>query len=77
MARVINDVHKKILDSMGITETISPEEQSGIDIAQQLTIEGVESAVDLGDGYSFVEMLLPEPLVGVSLGSSGFVIGIT
>ena len=71
MARVINDVHKKILDSMGITETISPEEQSGIDIAQQLTIEGVESAVDLGDGYSFVEMLLPEPLVGVSLGSSG------
>ena len=71
IARIISDVHKRILDSMGITETISPEEQSGIDIAQQLTIDGVESAADLGDGYSFVEMIVPNDLVGVSLMKSG------
>ena len=70
IARVINDAHLRIIKSMGITETLQPEEQSGIDLAQQLSIDGVDSAADLGDGYSFVEMQTPMEFVGKTLADS-------
>ena len=70
IARVINDVHHKIIKSMGITETLRPEEQSGIDLAQQLTIDGVAEAADLGDGFSVVNMITPAQFEGSSLRDS-------
>jgi trk system potassium uptake protein TrkA len=66
-ARAMTTMHRRVLRKLGITQVINPEEEAAVRLASTLAERGVEQLVDLGEGFSFVLLSVPEPLVGKTL----------
>lgn len=62
-----NDMHKKILEKMGVDKIISPEEDMGVKLAKSLMNTSVVDAINFSDDYSLVEIKTPKKWVGKSL----------
>jgi trk system potassium uptake protein TrkA len=62
ISRSVSSIHKTILEAMGISEIVSPEEESAVRWARKLTTSG----------YSIVEMEVPEKFAGKTIGQVGF-----
>ena len=72
ISRAISPLHETVLEAMGITEIISPEEETAERWAKKLTTEGVYNSFELNKEYSILEMLVAEKFHGKSIGEIGF-----
>jgi trk system potassium uptake protein TrkA len=65
--KVISDVHARILEKVGVAETIFPERESAQLLAKRIVSRNILNYVDLGFGLSAQEMAVPQAWVGRSL----------
>jgi trk system potassium uptake protein len=66
-AKVISSDHARIMEKMGVTETIFPERESGLRLATRASAMGILNYVGLGAGFSVQEMAVPESWIGRTL----------
>ena len=64
VVKFINEMHKKILEKMGIDKVISPETEMGIKLAKSIMNESVIDAINFSDEYSIVEINALDKWVG-------------
>ena len=62
------EMHKKILEKMGIDKIISPETEMGIKLAKSIMNESVIDAINFSDEYSIVEINVLDKWIGKPLG---------
>ena len=68
IVKSISEMHKKILEKMGIDKVISPETEMGIKLAKSIMNESVIDAINFSDEYSIVEINALNKWVGKPLG---------
>jgi len=68
VVKFINEMHKKILEKMGIDKVISPETEMGIKLAKSIMNESVIDAINFSDEYSIVEINVLDKWIGKPLG---------
>lgn len=62
-----NKTHHRILSKLGADRVILPEQEMGRHVAQMLNNPVVQDYVGLGNGYSVVNIVIPERLQGKAL----------
>jgi len=65
--KVISHDHARVMEKMGVTETIFPERESGLRLATRVSAFGILNYVRLGAGFSMQEMAVPENWIGRTL----------
>lgn len=65
--KVISQVHARLIEKIGVTETIFPERESGILLAKRISRSALLNYVKLGHDFSLQEMEVPEAWVGHTL----------
>lgn len=56
--------HARVLEKLGVTETIWPGRESGLRLARRITSVRVLNYIDVGEGFGIQEMTLPAGWVG-------------
>lgn len=67
IARSTSNLHKRILEKIGVTKTISPDKEMGIRIAKGIMDINVMEAINISDSYDIVEIKAQEKWVGETL----------
>jgi trk system potassium uptake protein TrkA len=65
--KVISAEHARVMEKLGVTETIFPERDSGQRLATRISSRAILNYVRLGAGFSIQEMAVPEAWIGQSL----------
>ena len=65
--KVVSFDHARVMEKMGVTETIFPERESGLRLATRISAKGILNYVRLGAGFSVQEMAVPESWIGHTL----------
>ena len=65
--KVISMDHARVLEKIGVTETIFPERESGMRLATRIISPSILNYVRLGGGFSVQEMAVPESWIGNTL----------
>ena len=65
--KVISADHARIMEQLGVTETIFPERESALRLAERIVTTDVLNYVQLGPGFSMQELAVPEHWIGKSL----------
>lgn len=65
--KVTSSNHARVLQKMGVTETIFPERESGQRLATRIESRTILNYVRLGPDFSLQEMAVPESWIGRSL----------
>lgn len=65
--KVISADHARVMEKLGVTETIFPERESALRLATRMARSGILNYVRLGEGFSIQEMAVPESWIGQSL----------
>lgn len=65
--KVISTDHARVMEKLGVTETIFPERESAVRLATRIVSTGILNYVRLGTGFSVQEMAIPESWLGRSL----------
>jgi trk system potassium uptake protein TrkA len=73
IARSLNSIHENVLEAMGVTEMIRPEEETADRWVTKLSHEGVLNTFELAKGYEVTEVEVPMKFVGQSLEEIGFI----
>ena len=66
-AKVISSDHARIMEQLGVTETIFPERESALRLAERIVSTEILNYVQLGRGFSMQELAVPEHWIGKSL----------
>jgi trk system potassium uptake protein TrkA len=69
--KAMNRTHHRILTKLGADRVILPEQEMGRHIAQMLNNPTLKDYMSLGNGYSVVNVLVPERLKGQPLATLG------
>ena len=67
IVKAVSQMHKKILEKMGIDKIISPETEMGIKLAKTIMNESVIDAINFSDDYSIVEIQALDKWIGKTL----------
>lgn len=65
--KVISPEHARLIEKIGVTETIFPERESGVRLGKRISSKLLLNYVPLGADFSLQEMAVPEEWVGQSL----------
>lgn len=65
--KVISAEHARIMEQLGVTETVFPERESAIRLSERIVSTEILDYVQLGRGFSLRELAVPDPWVGRSL----------
>jgi trk system potassium uptake protein TrkA len=65
--KVISHDHARVMEKMGVTETIFPERESGLRLATRLSSFGVLNFIRVATDVGIQEMAVPESWIGKSL----------
>lgn len=65
--KVVSHDHARLIEKIGVTETIFPERESGIRLGKRITSRSLLNYVQLGSDFSLQEMAVPSSWVGRSL----------
>lgn len=65
--KVTSRDHARVMDKIGVTETIFPERESGMRLAMRIASRGILNYIRLGTAFSIQEMAVPETWIGRSL----------
>jgi len=68
ICRALGRNQRIILEKMGITEILSPEDEVGASLARRLMNPSMISYLDLPDDYVVMEIIAPKLICGVTLG---------
>lgn len=66
-AKVISRDHARIMDHLGVTETIFPERESALRLSERIVSTEILNYVEIGHGFSLQELAVPERWIGRSL----------
>ena len=64
MSRAISETHQRVLEAIGITEIVHPEEESASRLTEVLSLTGAMDVYSLFDKHKVVEVKLPERYFG-------------
>ncbi|HET8854819.1 MAG TPA: TrkA family potassium uptake protein [Salinimicrobium sp.] len=67
ISRAVNPLQETILEAMGITEIVHPEEEAANRWAKKLNFKGVMESYEVTGDYNLVEVKVPEKFVGKTL----------
>jgi trk system potassium uptake protein TrkA len=67
IGRAVNQVHKNILNQIGIEEIVLPLEESAMHVSSMLQMKSTLRLTEINEEYVIVEILVPEKYVGHSL----------
>lgn len=65
--KVISPEHARLIEKIGVTDTIFPERESGVRLGKRISSRLLLNYVPLGADFSLQEMAVPEGWVGQSL----------
>jgi trk system potassium uptake protein TrkA len=65
--KVISRDHARVMERLGVTETIFPERESALSLGTRMSGSGLLNYVRLGAGFSIQEMGVPEEWTGKTL----------
>jgi trk system potassium uptake protein TrkA len=65
--KVVSHEHARLIEKIGVTETIFPERESGIRLGKRISNRTLLNYVQLGPGFSVQEMAVPPSWVGRTL----------
>lgn len=65
--KVISRDHARVMEKLGVTETIFPERESAIRLGTRISNRSILNYIQLGEGFSVQEMAVPDGWVGRSL----------
>jgi trk system potassium uptake protein TrkA len=65
--KVVSHDHARLIEKIGVTETIFPERESGIRLGKRISSASLLNYVQLGADFGIQEMAVPENWVGRSL----------
>jgi trk system potassium uptake protein TrkA len=65
--KVISNLHARIVEKIGVAETIFPEREAAQLLARRIESRAILNYVELGEGFSAQEMAVPTRWVGRSL----------
>ncbi|HEX6309459.1 MAG TPA: TrkA family potassium uptake protein [Longimicrobiales bacterium] len=65
--KVISRDHARVMEKLGVTETVFPERESAIRLAHRIASQTLLNYVQLGANFSIQEMAVPDAWVGHSL----------
>lgn len=65
--KVISPIHARLIEKIGVTETIFPERESGIRLGHRVSTGSLLNFVTLAPGFSLQEMAVPADWEGRSL----------
>ncbi len=71
IARAQGPTQRKILEKMGVTEILSPEDEVGNNVAEQLVNPSVLMCMTLPDDFEIVEIKAPKAVISRSLDDIG------
>ena len=71
IARAQGETQRKILEKLGVTEILSPEEEEGKNVAERLMNPSMLMCVQLPDNYEIVEIAAPKNIVGRTIEDIG------
>lgn len=72
ICRAVGRNQRFILNKMGVTEIISPEQEVGFSVARRLMNPSLVSYLDLPDDYSVVEIIAPKHICNMEYGQIDF-----
>jgi len=67
ISRAINPLHEMVLNSMGVTDIVHPEEKAAEDLARKLNLRRLVDQFELPGGFIIVEIVVPDRFVGKAL----------
>ena len=67
ISRIVNPLHGRLLKLLKIDELLIPEAMAAAWLARSLKTPDVVNSVELGGGFEIAQILVPPPLVGISL----------
>ena len=67
ICRTMGKNQRIILEKMGVTEFLSPEDEIGTLFAERLLNPSVVSYLQLPDGYRIAEIIAPQRLIGMTI----------
>ena len=65
--KVISHDHARVMEQLGVTETVFPERDSGLRLAARITSVGILNYFRMGANFSIQEMVVPKRWVGQTL----------
>jgi trk system potassium uptake protein TrkA len=65
--KVISRDHARVMEKLGVTETIFPERESALRLGHRIANQTLLNYIQLGANFSIQEMAVPDPWVGQSL----------
>ena len=65
--KVVSHDHARLIEKIGVTETIFPEHESGMRLAKRIAMHTLLNYVQLSPGFGVQEMAVPEEWLGRSL----------
>lgn len=65
--KVISTDHARVMNKIGVTETIFPERESALRLGTRITSKAILNYVRLGAGFSLQEMAVPDRWIGQTL----------
>lgn len=65
--KVASADHARLIEKIGVTETIFPERESGVRLAKRIATRLLLNYVQLGQDFGLQEMAVPESWIGMSL----------
>ena len=65
--KVTSSDHARLIEKIGVTETVFPERDSGIRLGRRLSSAGLLNFVTLAPGFSLQEMAVPSAWIGRTL----------
>ena len=72
ISRAVNSLHEKVLNAIGVSEIVHPEEETAERWSKKLCLSGLVDSFELNSNYSIVEAVIPEKYVGRSIQEIGF-----
>ena len=72
VSRSINALHENVLQAIGVSEIIRPEEETAERWAKKLCLVGIIDSFELNKDYSIVEVLVPPRFIGKTIEEIGF-----
>ncbi len=67
IGRSLGTLHENVLEAIGVTEILRPEEESAERWAKKLVFKNVVDSFELNKNYSIVEVVVPDKLIGKSI----------
>ncbi len=65
--KVISRDHARVMERLGVTETIFPERESALRLGKRISNQAILNYYRLGQGFSIQEMAVPDEWIGLSL----------